>query len=139
MTAGVRQDRRRSPRHAPGDVARGTLLRLRAGHEAQVINVSRHGILLESPTRLNPGQRCSLHWSGPGGPSGIGGVVVRAQVVCRDSLQRLVYRSAIDFSEACEIPWEPLTRAGNSLLAPTDVSVATVGSACPRRLAVSEE
>ena len=131
MTREPGHDRRRSTRHAAADLPPGTSIRLRAGHDAVLLNVSRHGILLESPTRLNPGQRCSLHWLGPSAPASTAGVVVRAQLAHRDTTQRLVYRAAIEFAEPFQVSWEVMTHEGNTLLGPAEVSGAAAGSRCP--------
>jgi hypothetical protein len=131
MTGASGHDRRRSTRHAAADLPPGTTIRLRAGHDAVLLNVSRHGILLESPTRLNPGQRCSLHWLGPSAPASTAGVVVRAQLAHRDTKQQLVYRAAIEFAEPFQVSWEVTTHEGNALLGAAEVSGAAAGSRCP--------
>lgn len=131
MTGGSARERRRSPRLTQEGLPEGTGVRLRAGHEALLINVSRHGILLESPTRLNPGQRCSLQWMGPVAPTSTSGVVIRAQIARRDAKQGLIYRAAVDFHEPREGAWEPVTQPGNVLLTPGGASGPCVGNKCP--------
>jgi hypothetical protein len=131
MTGGSVRERRRSPRLTQEGLPSGTAVRLRAGHEACLINVSRHGILLESPTRLNPGQRCSLQWMGPVAPTSTSGVVIRAQIARRDAKKRLIYRAAIDFNEPRDDVWEPLTRPGNLLLTPGEAPGPQGGNKCP--------
>jgi hypothetical protein len=121
------QERRRSARVVLTDPPPGTTVRLRAGHEAHLLNVSRHGILLESVTRLNPGQRCTLQWVGQHVPSSTSGVVTRAEVAGHDARSRLVYRAAIDFSQPRDDVWEAMTRVGNALLTSADVSRSPAG------------
>ena len=131
MTNAPAPDRRRSERVAPAELPPGTTVRLRAGHEAEILNVSRHGVFLETPTRLNPGQRCCLQWLGPHVARNTGGVVVRAHVAHRDARFRLVYRAAIDFTEPLGHSWEGMTRPGNGLLASAEASRLAVGTTFP--------
>ena len=139
MTAMPDRERRRSPRVMPARLPRGTTVRLRAGHEAQVLNVSRHGILLESQTRLNPGQRCALHWAGPQAPANTSGVVTRAEVARRDAKRELIYRAAIDFSHPCEAFWEESTRVGNQLPMSVTEGGLAAGTKCPQPSPSSDE
>lgn len=139
MTRALAHDRRRSPRRTANDLPPGMSISLRAGHDAQAVNVSRHGILLDSLTRLNPGQRCCLHWRGLSVPASSDGVVVRAEVARSDRQQRLVYRAAIEFSEPRDPAWEVVTHTGNALLAPVEVSHRPAGNTCPDATRPSRE
>ena len=105
-------DRRRGVR-TPGAALPPTFrLRLRAGHEAAVVNFSRVGILLESTSRLLPGHRCTLRVSGTGEPESVSGRILRAQVERLDSHHGVVYRGAIEFDDMRPTSWVESTHDG---------------------------
>jgi hypothetical protein len=89
-------DRRRSPRRTPASDEPLSQVRLRAGRQLEVINVSDTGLLAEGEMRLLPGTHVDVHLVTAEGRSLIRSRVIRAFVwrVCRD---RIDYRGAIVF------------------------------------------
>ena len=89
-------DRRRSPRRTPASDEPLSQVRLRAGRQLEVINVSDTGLLAEGEMRLLPGTHVDVHLVTAEGRLLIRSRVVRAFVhrVCRD---RIDYRGAIVF------------------------------------------
>jgi hypothetical protein len=73
---------------------------LRPGQEIVVLNLSRGGALVESPTRLVPGTRTELQLFGDLRRS-VRGRVERCRVSC---LEPLRYEGAIVFDHALELP-----------------------------------
>jgi len=108
-------DRRRAPRNAGTLLPDDVRVRVRAGHEATIVDFSRHGILLESTTRLLPGQRYTLQWTTNGTARHASGRVVRAEVAGFSENAGVRYRAALEFLVASDAFWEPSTRAGNSI------------------------
>lgn len=70
------KDRRRSPRLDVNDGVKG---RIKPTMEVRIVNISQHGILIESPCGLPPAGMCELTVESPNGPK-----VIRARVArCR--------------------------------------------------------
>jgi hypothetical protein len=105
-------ERRRATRASGSCAPAPWRVRLRAGGEAVVVNVSSLGILLEGETRLLPGHRCTLRWMGPGHHTGIAGRILRAEVTHVDPDRGVKYRSAVEFDEPHEHVWASGTRGG---------------------------
>jgi hypothetical protein len=78
-------------------------VRLRAGRELAVVDVSTTGALVEGTTRLLPGTHVEVHVTGPQGRVLVRGRVVRCAVwsVTADVIQ---YRGALAFSAPVELP-----------------------------------
>jgi hypothetical protein len=92
-------DRRRSPRRTPASAEPLSLVRLRAGRQLQVINVSDTGLLAEGEMRLLPGTHVDVHLVTADGRLLIRSRVVRA-FVSRVSRDRIDYRGAIVFERS---------------------------------------
>lgn len=92
-------DRRRSPRRTPASDEPLSQVRLRAGRQLRVIDVSDTGLLAEGEMRLLPGTHVDVHLVTTEGRVLIRSRVVRALVwrVCRD---RIDYRGAIVFERS---------------------------------------
>jgi hypothetical protein len=89
-------DRRRSPRRPPASDEPLSQVRLRAGRQLQVVNVSDSGLLLEGEMRLLPGTHVDVHLITAEGRLLMRSRVVRA-FVCRVGRDRIDYRGAIVF------------------------------------------
>jgi len=111
----TRRERRRAPRWAAPLLPHDLSVRVRAGNEAAVVNLSRLGILLESTTRLLPGQRYTLQWTGRGDTGHATGLVVRAHLADVDRVRGPIYRGALEFCSGDEWPWAWVTREGNKV------------------------
>ena len=76
--------------------------RVRPGHDAELIDVSRGGVLIETTCRLLPGATVDVQLSTLDGRAIVRGRVLRCSVthLCAD---RIRYRGAIAFSTA--VPW----------------------------------
>jgi hypothetical protein len=96
-------DRRRSGRWAPGSQTACSRVRLRAGRELVVINVSTTGVLVEGTTRLLPGTHVEVHVT-----AAQGRVLVRARVVrCAVwtvTADVITYRGALAFTAPVDLP-----------------------------------
>jgi hypothetical protein len=104
-------DRRRVKRIVPESTQALSRVRLRAGRELTVINVSPAGALVEGSARLLPGTNVDVHVT-----AAQGRVLVRARVlrcavwtVTADILQ---YRGALAFSAPIELPSIELASSG---------------------------
>jgi hypothetical protein len=89
-------DRRRSVRRAPTGDEPLSHVRLRAGRQLEVINVSDTGLLAEGEMRLLPGTHVDVHLVTAEGRLLIRSRVIRA-FVCRVCKDRIDYRGAIAF------------------------------------------
>ena len=92
-------DRRRSPRRTPARDEPLSQVRLRAGRQLQVIDVSDTGLLAEGDMRLLPGTHVDVHLVTAEGRLLIRSRVVRA-FVCRVCRDRIDYRGAIVFERS---------------------------------------
>ena len=95
-------ERRRLRRWAPGATDALSRVRLRAGRELAVINVSGGGALVEGAARLLPGTHVDVHVT-----AALGRVLVRARVV-RCTVWSLTadvvhYRGALAFESPVEL------------------------------------
>ena len=95
-------EQRRASRWYPAATEPVSRVRLRAGRELAVINVSVQGVLVEGAMRLLPGTHVDVHIMGTHGR-----VLVRARVV-RCAVWALLadlvhYRGALSFDRAVEL------------------------------------
>jgi hypothetical protein len=97
------KDRRRSPRLAVNDGVTG---RIKPTMEVRILDISEHGMLIESPCGLHPAGKCELTVETPGGKRVIKGRVARcrAQMVQQDDGSSAIrFRAGIEFPEdVCE-------------------------------------
>jgi hypothetical protein len=93
-----RKERRRSQRL---DVNDGITGRIKPTMEVRIVNISQHGMLIESPCGLPPAGVCELTVETPNGPKVIRGRVARcrAQMVKQDN-----GKVAIRFHAGLEFP-----------------------------------
>ena len=94
-------DRRRATRRVPGTGEPIARVRLRAGRELLVRDVSSGGALVEGPSRLLPGTHVDIHVITPAGRILVRSRVVRAcvSVVAADAV---TYRGALLFERGIE-------------------------------------
>ncbi len=96
------EERRRTNRWTPGSTEALSRVRLRAGRELAVINVSPWGALVEGATRLLPGTNVDVHVTATQGR-----VLVRARVtrcaVWTVTADLVFYRGALLFSTPVEL------------------------------------
>jgi hypothetical protein len=93
-----KKERRRSQRL---DVNQGITGRIKPTMEVRIVNISQHGMLIESPCGLPPAGMCELTVESPNGPKVIRGRVARcrAQMVKQDD-----GKVAIRFHAGLEFP-----------------------------------
>lgn len=89
-------DRRRRPRRTPTSDEPVSQIRLRAGRQLEVINVSDTGLLAQGEMRMLPGTHVDVHLVTAEGRLLIRSRVIRA-FVCRVCRDRIEYRGAIAF------------------------------------------
>ena len=89
-------ERRRSPRRMPASDEPVSQVRLRAGRQLEVIDVSDTGLLAQGEMRLLPGTHVDVHLVTAEGRRLIRSRVIRA-FVCRVCRDRIEYRGAIAF------------------------------------------
>jgi len=94
----VSGDRRHCPRRIPDDREPLALIRLRAGRDLGVVDVSDNGALVEGPTRLLPGTRVEVHIVGRAGRVLVRSRVVRSWVYSLEA-DRVKYRSGLAFEQ----------------------------------------
>ena len=92
------EERRRSPRNKVTIEVNG---KGRATLEVRVLDVSEHGLLVESSTPLRPGGTCEIAIEVPGGERGIRAEVrrCRAQMVETEKGPRIVYHAGLEFDK----------------------------------------
>jgi hypothetical protein len=97
------RDRRRMPRHQSCAAEAIARLRLRAGREVSLLDISASGALVEGDARLLPGTHVDVHVVTANGRVLVRSRVVRAYVsaVARDCI---TYRSALAFERHVDIP-----------------------------------
>jgi hypothetical protein len=97
----VNRDRRRAPRWSPHPSEPVSRVRVRAGRELAVINVSSTGVLVEGEARLLPGRHLDVHVVTAAGRTLVRSRVVRASVEGLWS-DRVLYRGARMFDHSLE-------------------------------------
>ena len=94
-----KKDRRRSKRL---DVNEGIKGRIKPTMEVKIVNISQHGMLIESPCGLPPAGMCELTVEGPSGPRLIKARVARcrAQMVKKDDgTVAIRFHAGLEFPE----------------------------------------
>jgi hypothetical protein len=95
-----KKERRRSQRL---DVKDGVTGRIKPTMEVRIVNISQHGILIESPCGLPPAGMCELTVEAPGGPRVIKARVARcrAQMVKQDDGGVVIrFHAGLEFPES---------------------------------------
>jgi hypothetical protein len=77
-------------------------MRIRAGRDLQVVDLSSHGALVEGDTRLLPNTHVDVHVQSAGGRVLVRSRVVRAFVAAVAS-ERILYRGALAFDQPVAI------------------------------------
>jgi hypothetical protein len=103
----VARDRRRALRRVPDALDPVSRMRLRAGRELQVVDLSTHGALVEGDTRLLPNTHVDVHVQSATGRVLVRSRVVRAFVAWVTS-DRIVYRGALAFDQPVAIGSAPV-------------------------------
>ena len=93
------QERRIAARCAPGPDDPLSRVRLRAGRELAVVDISVNGVLVEGDARLLPGMHLDIHVTTPEGRDLVRSRVVRAYV-CALTADRVTYRGAFAFDRS---------------------------------------
>jgi hypothetical protein len=94
-----KKDRRRSERF---EVTDGVTGRIKPTMEVRIVNISKHGMLIESPCGLPPAGMCELTVEGPSGPRVIRARVARcrAQMVKQDDGGVVIrFHAGLEFPE----------------------------------------
>ena len=94
-----KKDRRRSERQEVNDGITG---RIKPTMEVRIVNISQHGMLIESPCGLPPAGMCELTVEGPNGPRVIKARVARcrAQMVKQDDGNIAIrFHAGLEFPE----------------------------------------
>jgi len=100
-------ERRRASRRAPAVDEPLARVRLRAGRELVVVDVSNAGALVEGMVRLLPGTHVDVHVVTQEGRTLVRSRVVRAYV-CRVEADAMRYRGALAFDRAIDTAWIPV-------------------------------
>ena len=103
VAAAHARERRQAPRRLPDAGDPLAAVRVRGGRELKVVDISDHGVLVESEARLLPGTHVEVHMV-----TGDGRVLVRTRVVraCVSALRDGVrYRSALAFERRVDTTW----------------------------------
>lgn len=95
-------ERRQSARHMPGALDPISRIRVRAGRDLMVVDVSQGGALVEGDMRLLPGTDIDVHVMTAGGRTLVRSRIVRAYVAAVAS-DRIVYRGALAFERPVDI------------------------------------
>lgn len=85
----------------PADDEPLSRVRLRAGRELAVLDLSNTGALVEGPARLLPGTRVDVHVVTGDGRTLVRSRIVRAWI-CDLSAEKVTYRGAIAFEQAID-------------------------------------
>jgi hypothetical protein len=95
------RERRRALRRRPASDEPLARIRLRAGREVDVLDISNSGALVEGPARLRPGTHVDVHVV-----TRDGRVLVRSRVarayVCAVDAEQVCYRGALAFEHAVD-------------------------------------
>lgn len=97
-------DRRRAVRRGRAELSWLLDLRLRPGLDVVLVNLSAGGALVETPTRLRPGTRALLWVHAAAGSWTVSGLVARCWVAALEPERGVVYRGALVFDEAQDLP-----------------------------------
>jgi hypothetical protein len=96
------RDRRRAPRRAPHAGEPLSRVRVRAGRELSVVNVSSGGVLVEGDARLLPGTHLEVHVIAASGRTLVRSRVTRAYVA-ELWADRVLYRAALAFERVVDV------------------------------------
>ena len=117
----TRRDRRRAARRIPSADEALSRIRLRAGRELAVLDVSCSGALVEGEVRLLPGTHTDVHLLTASGRVLVRSRIVRAYVAAVSS-NRIVYRGALAFEQAVDV-WNPPRTCAERIEEPSLIEV----------------
>jgi len=132
----VNRDRRRAPRRRPHASEPLSRVRVRAGRELDVIDISSTGALVEGEARLLPGRHLDVHVVSSTGRTLARSRVVRA-FVSELASDRVLYRGALAFDQPLQLAPAPalspslIDTAGNNLPSLTFTETSREGSDYP--------
>ncbi len=121
-----RSDKRRSVRRVPDSNEPLARVRLRAGRELDVVDVSDAGMLVEGAARLLPGTNADVHVTTARGRVLVRSRVVRAYV-CEVQAGLVRYRGALSFDRVVDT-----AAAGYAIPGAAPDTTGPLGSAYPR-------
>lgn len=93
------EERRKSQRH---NVTDGISGRIKPTMNVRVLNISEHGVLLETPTGLPPAGMCEVTIDAPGGPRMFRARVARCRahmVKGKDGKVTILFHAGLEFPE----------------------------------------
>ena len=126
-------NRRVEPRYSREAIPAITGIRLSPGDEADLVNVSASGILVESAMRYAPGVTLTIHFDGSFPTKQIKGRVVRCQVSAITRRGALQYQTGLSFERRLELG------IAASESASTDEQPAQTPAADPGSAATTDE
>jgi hypothetical protein len=124
--ASPKPNRRAERRYLAAEVPAITAVTL-AGEAVTLVNISSSGVLVESGTRIKPGERVRLEFAGLQ-PKQVGGVVVRCVVSAISHGGKLRYESAVAFSQPVNFP---VAAGANAAPAPEPEPAASTPAPAP--------
>jgi hypothetical protein len=102
----VTRERRRAPRRQPHSSEPVSRVRVRAGRELEVLDISSFGVLVQGESRLLPGRHLDVHVVSCSGRTLVRSRVVRS-FVSSLSKDRVVYRGALAFEQPLQLAPAP--------------------------------
>ena len=98
----IGRERRRAARRVPHPLGPLSRVRVRAGRELTVVNISSGGVLVEGEARLLPGTHLEVHVVIVTGRTLVRSRVLRAYVADLSS-DRVIYRAALGFEQNVDV------------------------------------
>jgi hypothetical protein len=122
----VTRERRRAPRRQPHSSEPVSRVRVRAGRELEVLDISSFGVLVQGESRLLPGRHLDVHVVSCSGRTLVRSRVVRS-FVSSLSRDRVVYRGALAFEQPLQLAPAP-PDAEDTSAASTDGNTVPTGA-----------
>lgn len=123
------RDRRRAVRRQPDSSEPVSRVRVRAGRELSVVDISSAGVLVEGEARLLPGTHLEVHVVANGGRTLVRSRVMRASVAHLRS-DRVLYRAALAFEQPVDLSPAPLASKDPFRVRPTGRPFPVVAARC---------
>jgi hypothetical protein len=105
-------DRRHEPRARLADHDQDLRATLRPGRHVALVDVSRHGALLQATQPMRPGSRVHLQVVAGAKTVTLLAHVLRCAVWAVDAHEGITYRGAVRFEHRCDVLGELATRFG---------------------------
>ena len=122
----VTRERRRASRRQPHSSEPVSRVRVRAGRELDVLDISSVGVLVQGESRLLPGRHLDVHVVSCSGRTLVRSRVVRSFVSSLSS-DRVVYRGALAFEQPLQLA-PALPDAEDASAASTDGNTVPAGT-----------